>query len=1004
MGESFLKKTNSKLVLTLIISLIGAIIIGLAVSSLHSALSIKNQLENSHSKLELINDMIQQSKTDEVEITENYDAEYDSKAQTVAFMAENLANFEYSSSYMEEVRELINVDYLEVTSAEGETFSAGEVPGEEKEPREYEAPIDNGGSVKISQNSDKLQENLNANASLRYVLDDVHVGQNGFAFAVHAEKKTILYSPNEELIGEMAEDHGIDVSLMQDGADTDITIDGTTYFCSVKQIDKGLIAVAVPRSEIESNCLMTVILSIIIYGIFVAVVILYSTLLHREHVENGINDEAESKSKGKNYWYNKTLGKKLLAITLVGVVLTFALTYYIQTLFSLSQQSVTNTKSVEETLATLSSNEDTVSTQTEQFKTTNLEKVETAAYIIENTDAAALTQDYMVDLRDALGAISLEYFDANGQIVARASELWSYSLSTDENDQSYQFWQVLDGKKSELIQDPQEDDSGKLKQYAAHAIINADHQTIGMVEIGLSADALSAALKNTDFANVVSGIQVGENGFAFAINADDNTFAYYPAVNTSASLTGKNATDYGIAENQIKGNYDDFIKINGTSYYCASGNYTNYILYIAVPMASLNTTALPVALVTTGIMLVFMILLWAIFSFSRKTAVSQKEGTKAQGNKEKEMVDVDMGDGRTAKSRSITSRWSHRALKWDSKDAGGKTMTVLNIVLMAAAFIILIGVIFADSIFAEDSLVHFILKGQWQKGINIFSVTYCFLIIICIVEITAIVRKAVMWLAQSMNAKGETICRLIDNFLKLAAIIGLLYYCLGTLGVDTQTLVASAGILTLVVGLGANSLINDILAGLFIVFEGEFQVGDIVTIDGFRGTVIEIGVRTVKVKEGAGNIKVFSNRNVSNVLNMTKDYSVVALDMSIEYGEDLHYVEQVLEKEFPRIKAKLPAIVEGPFYRGVSELADSSVNIKIIAKCTEGNRVQLDRDLRRQLKLVFDKYNINIPYPQVVLNQPTEIVHETSNRQDQQADKFVNKQAEEFKNTDIKEE
>ena len=136
---------------------------------------------------------------------------------------------------------------------------------------------------------------------------------------------------------------------------------------------------------------------------------------------------------------------------------------------------------------------------------------------------------------------------------------------------------------------------------------------------------------------------------------------------------------------------------------------------------------------------------------------------------------------------------------------------------------------------------------------------------------------------------------------------------------------------------------------------------------------------------------------------MTKDFSYVAIDMGIEYGEDLRYVEKILEREFPVIKDKLPAIVEGPFYRGISELADSSVNIKIIAKCTEADRIQLDRDLRRELKLVFDKNRINIPFPQIVMNQPTEIHHKTSEYQNRRADEFVKDQAEKFSETDIKE-
>ena len=143
---------------------------------------------------------------------------------------------------------------------------------------------------------------------------------------------------------------------------------------------------------------------------------------------------------------------------------------------------------------------------------------------------------------------------------------------------------------------------------------------------------------------------------------------------------------------------------------------------------------------------------------------------------------------------------------------------------------------------------------------------------------------------------------------------------------------------------------------------------------------------------------------MKNVLNMTKDYSYVAIDMSIGYDEDLRYVEKVLKEEFPNIKAKLPAIVEGPFYRGVSEFADSAVIIKIIAKCQEQDRIQLDRDLRRRLKFVFDNHNINIPFPQIVINQPSDTVHETTHFENRQAESFVKEQNKEFKEAGIKEE
>ena len=996
-----MKNNRRKFVPAIILAVVGAVLLGFIVSLIHSNISVETQRNNSHDKLELIYDLIQDSKTDEEYITEVYDKQYDSKARTVAFMANNVEGFAYTDDYMRTLRSLINVDYLAITDANGNVVAkAGGTSNDGTEYRTYSAKINDNSSVLISQNTEKLQNNLQENASLEYVLDGVHVGQKGFAFAVHAVKGTIIFYPDSTITGEMAADHGIEISSLKDGEDIDLTIDGTVYFCSVKQIDNGLIVCAVPRSEINANNAITVTISVIIYSIVIAVIILFTFFLQNEVYKKTESDEGEGESRGR---YNSKIGRKIMVMSIFGAIIMFVVTFYMQTLFTLSQQSITNNARGTELLETLKTNDDTISVQSQEYEEEYTEKVNAATYIIQHVNQSKLTQDFMTSLRDVLDADVIQYFDTNGKIIAADTSLWSYSISKDENNQSYEFWSVLDGTKDVLIQDVQKDDEGNLKQYIGKAVLDGNHRTVGMVEICVSPQALSDAMVNTDITTVLKGIQTGNNGFAFAVNKESKTFEYFP----DEKLIGSSIERYGMNESQVVSNYNDFITIDGKQYYCASGEYGNLMTYIAVPTDSINNTGLAVALVSTGISFGFMLILWAIFSFEK---IEEEQGYESieeiieENVSEKEMVNVEVPNGRKKKSRSVATRWNHRDIPWEERSAGKKTAYVVNIILTIIAFIILIGVIFADKIFASDSLIHFILKGEWQRGLNIFSVTYCILITVCVIEITTIIRKILMILAAGMNAKGETILRLIDNFLKFAAIIGIVYYCLGTLGVDTAALWASAGILTLVVGLGAKSLVSDILAGLSIVFEGEFQVGDIVTIDSFRGTVVEVGIRTTKVKDGSGNVKIFSNSKVSNVLNMTKEYSVVTCDMSIEYEQDLHYVERILSEEFPNIKNKLTAIVDGPFYRGISELADSSVNIRIVAKCKEADRVQLERDLRRQLKLIFDKNNINIPYPQVVVNRPTKVENVTSFSNEVRAEAFVDEQKKEVEDKGIKEE
>jgi len=239
--------------------------------------------------------------------------------------------------------------------------------------------------------------------------------------------------------------------------------------------------------------------------------------------------------------------------------------------------------------------------------------------------------------------------------------------------------------------------------------------------------------------------------------------------------------------------------------------------------------------------------------------------------------------------------------------------------------------------------------------------------------------------------RGNAIINIICSLIKYVAVIVLLFLVLKGFGVDTTAIVTGLSIVTLIIGLALQPLLQDIIAGLFIVFEHVFEVGEIVVIGGFRGTVKEIGIRTTRIEDAGGNVKVINNSELKALVNMSDQLSIAAIDIGIEYGESLERVEAILKDHMDEVKANIPEIVEGPFYKGVSELGDSSVNLKFVAKCKEGAKYQVERDMNRQFKLLFDKYNVNIPFPQVVLNQPTKFENVSSN-EIEKSEAFVKEQ------------
>ena len=327
-------------------------------------------------------------------------------------------------------------------------------------------------------------------------------------------------------------------------------------------------------------------------------------------------------------------------------------------------------------------------------------------------------------------------------------------------------------------------------------------------------------------------------------------------------------------------------------------------------------------------------------------------------------------------------------------------------VILAVMFVVTVASIaFSDSIYGEDSIFNSSPTGV--GGIDkAYQMIPAFIDCVKVVFIIYVIGKVCQFIltkALSGTKKGITASKLLNSFIKYAVAIIAVLAVLSAAGVDTATLVASAGILSLVIGLGAQSLIADIIAGLFTIFEGEYQVGDIVVIDGWRGTVEEIGIRSTRVVDSGGNTKIINNSEIKTVINQTQHLSVVSTIISIEYGENLPKVELIIRDNIDRIKASIPQIVEGPFYKGVTALGPSSVDLLFMSNCKEEDYFPVSRAMNRELKLLFDEYGINIPFPQVVVNQPVEFDKDSmSAYQEWAARRFVDKQAEESK--DIEEQ
>ena len=216
----------------------------------------------------------------------------------------------------------------------------------------------------------------------------------------------------------------------------------------------------------------------------------------------------------------------------------------------------------------------------------------------------------------------------------------------------------------------------------------------------------------------------------------------------------------------------------------------------------------------------------------------------------------------------------------------------------------------------------------------------------------------------------RTLLTLAASLLKYIALIVILCWGLSILGVDLSTIVTAVGILALVLGFGAESLIADLVTGTFMLFENQYNVGDIVEVNGFRGTVKEIGIRTTSIIDAGKNIKIINNSDMKNILNRSDNASLAVSNIDIPYETDLPAFEKKLPGLMTRIfEAHKDVFLSEPVYLGVQELAPSGVTLRFIAEVPEDKIYSGARLLNRELLVGFRALEVEVPFPQLDLHQ-----------------------------------
>ncbi len=283
--------------------------------------------------------------------------------------------------------------------------------------------------------------------------------------------------------------------------------------------------------------------------------------------------------------------------------------------------------------------------------------------------------------------------------------------------------------------------------------------------------------------------------------------------------------------------------------------------------------------------------------------------------------------------------------------------------------------------FTFQSIMQSIIPWVFSHGIKIIIILIAALIVIRFGKI--FLEKAIRKLIKpdqvvkdpgAEKKREDTLIKIFGSTFKVIIWAIAILMILPEFGIDISGIFLGAGIIGVAVGFGAQYVIRDFLAGLFIMLENQYRVGDVVQLAGVGGKVEDVTLRRTMIRDLEGVVHYIPNGEIKVASNKSQEYSGVYLKIGVAYKENMDRVFEIINqtaKKMAQDEQWKSAIIETPKVLGVDEFADSAVVIGILGETLPLKQWEVSRELRKRIKEAFDRENIEIPFPQVSVWQRT---------------------------------
>lgn len=219
------------------------------------------------------------------------------------------------------------------------------------------------------------------------------------------------------------------------------------------------------------------------------------------------------------------------------------------------------------------------------------------------------------------------------------------------------------------------------------------------------------------------------------------------------------------------------------------------------------------------------------------------------------------------------------------------------------------------------------------------------------------------------DRRADTLSELIQTTLNFVVWFIIIMISLDVLGVNITPILASAGVVGLAIGFGSQNLVKDVVTGFFHFLDNNYNLGEVIEVNGFTGTVTQMNLRMVHLTNFLGAEMIINQGSIGSLINWSRNQTTAVVDFGVAYETDLKQLSEVMAGFVKTLPEKIEELIEVPSFLGVMELADSNINCRILGKTEAGNHWAAGRKIRQELVATLNEHAIEIPFPHVVVSQ-----------------------------------